>query len=155
MLETLLTGGQAFLMRFGVKIVIGLTLFALGFLKGCQYESSERLKLEQNLQVVRAKAAAAQEKVTVQVQTVYVEKAARTKFTTEFVKQEVAEYEKQNVTMCIDDTWLRLHNAAASNSASRGSEGVDGGLPKTPSGAGPSHSGSGAKRSNEELQRAP
>jgi hypothetical protein len=120
-----LTGPQALLARLGVYVLIAVSLFSFGFLKGCQYESAERLELLAEQAKEGNRIAAARREVTIEVQKVYIEKAGKTEIVTEYVNTEVERYAPTNTSMCIDDNWIRLHDAAAEGKLPKGRSGVD------------------------------
>lgn len=121
-----LVGIQATLARAGVYVLIAVSLFTFGFMKGCEYESAEHIEFLAEQEKEGNRIAAVRREITIEVQKEYIKQAGKTEIVTEYVKKEVERYAATNTTMCIDDNWLRLHDAAARNEVPKSGSGLDG-----------------------------
>ena len=103
----------------GKWVVIGILIagaFASGWLKGNTHGSQKLVDYVQKQAEEAVRIGKARTVVTERVVTRYLEKKAATERVIETIEKEVKVYADANPdNMCIDATWLRLHDAAALN----------------------------------------
>lgn len=118
-LKLFLSGVPSWAWKWLAIAALGMALVAFGWVKGNQH-GTEKLTDYKAAQALEAnRIITRQGKVTERVIVEYTEAKAKTKTVTEYVDREVTRYAESNPGSCIDDEFVRLHNAAAANSFSQ------------------------------------
>lgn len=110
---------------------MAISLFLFGWFKGNAHGTQKLNDYIAKQALERVRIAQGRERVTTQVVTRYVQKAAKTRVVTKVIEKEVVKYAEANPGYCLDPAWRVLHDRAANN-LSDSAPGVDGpsGAPK-------------------------
>lgn len=119
------TGPYAMLARLGVVALVAVSLFGYGWFKGNSHGTQKLIDYQAKQALEAVRIAQGRERVTTQVVTKYVQKAAETRVVTQYVEKEVVRYEQANPGYCLDADWRRLHDAAALNTVPNSPSGTD------------------------------
>ena len=144
-----------FLVKWGVIGILLLAAFASGWMKGNVHGGQKLIdyKVKQAQEATRI--TQARTKVTERVVTKYIKVAGATETITKEIEKEVKVYADANPgNMCIDATWLRLHDAAAINAVPKPAGTPVGPLQTTAADYRHAHSLTGIGYGSEELRGA-
>lgn len=102
---------------FGLMLIAA---FGAGAIWGIDHEGEKLVKYVQKQAEEATRIGKVRTEVTERVVTRYLEKKAATELKTKEIEKETKDYADKNPSnMCIDATWLRLHDSAAANTSAK------------------------------------
>lgn len=123
---TIFTGPYALLAKWGIIIILLLSVGVFGWVKGNDHGTQKLTDYIGKQAVETVRIGKARDLITQNTLIKYIKVKGKTELVTSTIDREVIKYAEANTTMCLDAEWRMLHDSAAINTVPDPTKRTDG-----------------------------